>query len=483
MGSLDSGIGGPIAPSPDVLDHDFHSAWGSVYTNRSTVSDNETLPLWQQYASDKGAVERKYQLLLHEYTDLFSDVFSGYYPISMHAHATDSLLPTTIASLILNTVATSPLVLNSPTLKPRADENPEDTGKRVRDFAMNFLGWNDTHVLTPNFVVADNIYGAGYGPLAHTSKEWEITAIASGPKPIVVNMKDTTADELDTQFAEAKAKGCIAVVFDMVSTEDGLVLQPDVFGMIKACCARNRLLLIVDETMTAIRCGAPFAFQRPEYARVEADKRPDLVIFGKGIGVSGIAIGFDGILTKGLTYTTKDDIRQTIRYWRALVSRPIRLPILLEALSILRAARTENWPARSEQIGSAIRDAIMEIDPSTRVPGAVRGLGAVIAVNREVAMRYRIMSAIRRRSPWVRWLPKLGSNSADREVLMRQVFGKESKNQRQVLAKEAEKCGTIPLWCFICGIEATSKDWCRTCYLSFCDNEVCVQAFHRHACA
>ncbi|KAI1662838.1 hypothetical protein F4813DRAFT_12301 [Daldinia decipiens] len=470
----------PVLDAP--LDHDFHSGWGSVYTNRSTVSDEETLPLWLQYASDKSAVDRKYQQLLHEYTDLFSDFFGGYYPISMHAHATDALLPTTIASLILNTIATSPLVFNSPTLKPKPDENPEDTGKRVRDFALGFLGWDNTHVLSPNFIVADNIYGAGYGPLAHTSKEWEISAIASGPKPIVVNMKDGTEEALNVQFADAKAKGCIAVVFDLVSTEDGAVLHPDKFGMIKSCCARNKLLLIVDETMTAMRCGAPFAFQRPEYAQMGADKQPDLAIFGKGIGVSGIAIGFNGIITTGFTYTGHDDIRQTIRYWRALVSRPVRIPILLEALSILRAARAENWSAKSEEIGGAIRDVILELDPSTNKPDAVRGLGAVVAVNREVAMKFRVMSAIRRRSPWVRWLPKLSSASADRELLKKQVFGHESEAQRQVLAKEADQCGTIPLWCFICGIEATSKDWCRTCYLSFCDNEVCVQAFRRHAC-
>ncbi|KAI1463653.1 pyridoxal phosphate-dependent transferase [Daldinia caldariorum] len=468
--------------SNSQLDHDFHSGWGSVYTNRSTVSDEEILPLWLQYASDKGSVERKYQRLLYEYTDLFSDFFGGYYPISMHAHATDALLPTTIASLILNTIATSPLVLNSPELKPKSDENPEDTGKRVRDFALSFLGWDDKHVLSPNFIVADNIYGAGYGPLAHTSKEWEISAIAAGPKPIVVDMKNATEEVLNAQFADAKAKGCIAVVFDLVSTEDGLVLRPDDFGRIKACCARNRLLLIVDETMTAMRCGAPFAFQRQEYVRKEADKQPDLVIFGKGIGVSGVAIGFKGVITTGLTYTDPADIRKTIRYWRALVSRPIRLPILLEALSILRTAQAENWPANSEKIGDVIRDIIGELDPSTREPDAIRGLGAVVAVNREVAMKFRVMSAIRRRSPWARWLPKLDGSSADREVLRRQVFGVDSKANRQILAKEADQCGIIPLWCFICGIEATSKDWCRTCYLSFCDNEVCVQAFHRHAC-
>ncbi|KAI0509079.1 pyridoxal phosphate-dependent transferase [Xylaria bambusicola] len=469
-------------PAGESLDHDMHSGWGSAYTNRSTVGDKETLSLWQEYAVDKAAVDRKYQLLLHEYTNLFYKVFNGYYPISMHAHATDSINPTTIASLILNTAATSPLVLDSESLRPKPDEEPEETGMRVRDFALNFLGWNETHVLAPTFVVADNIYGAGYGPLAHASKEWETSAIAAGPKPIVVNMREADEETLNAQFAEAKTKGAIAVLFDMVSTEDGLVFTPEKFGLVKACCARNRLLLIVDETMTAMRCGAPFAFQRPEYARQGAEFQPDFVIFGKGIGVSGIAISFGGVMTKGLTYTKSEDILQTIRYWRALVSRPIRTPNLLEALSILRASVAENWPEQSERIGEAIRDVLHELEPSTKEPGAIQGLGAVIAIDRDIALRYRVMCAIRRRSPWARLLPKLGSISADRDELMKQVFGKESKSQRQALAQEAERCGAIPLWCFICGIEATSEDWCRTCYLSYCNNEVCVAAFHRHAC-
>jgi len=295
-------------------------------------------------------------------------------------------------------------------------------------------------------------------------------------------MWESDDDTLNAQFAEAKRKGCIAVLFDMVSTDDGRVLRPEQFGTIKKCCARHRLLLIIDETMTAMRCGAPFSFQRPEYACQAPEYQPDLVIFGKGIGVSGIAINFNGTITKDFEYTDPADVAQTIRYWRALVSRPIRLPNLLEALGILRASVRENWPLQSIHIGKAVRDVLYELEPSTKEPDAVRGLGAVIAIDKELALQYRVMCAIRRRSPWARLLPKLDGAAGDRESLMRQVFGQESRDQRQNLARAAEESGTIPLWCFICGIEATSEDWCRTCFLSFCNNEVCVKAFHRHVC-
>ncbi|KAI1262893.1 pyridoxal phosphate-dependent transferase [Xylariaceae sp. FL1019] len=401
------------------LNHDFHNAWGSVYTSRSTVDDEHILPLWQQYAVDKGAVDRRYKVLLDEYTELFQKTFGGYYSISLHAHATDSLMPTTIASLILNTAATSNLVLDSPILKPKPYEKPEDTGMRVRSFALDFLGWDETHVITPNFIVSHNCYGAGYGPLAHASKEWETNAIASGPKPVIINLKDLSAEDMNAQFAAAKATGCIAVMFDMISTEDGEVLPPTTFGIIKECCSRNRLLLVIDETMAALRCGAPFSFQRPEYAEEGVEFQPDLVVFGKGIGVSGIAINFNGIMTKGLMYTEKEDIYQTIRYWRAMVSRPVRLPILLEAISILRAAEAEHWTENSERIGQTIRQILYELEPEMQGKDMVRSLGSVIVIHRELAIKYRLMCAIRRRSPWARLLPRLSSSSADRDALMK----------------------------------------------------------------
>jgi hypothetical protein len=318
---------------------------------------------------------------------------------------------------------------------------------------------------------------------AHTSKEWEITAIASGPKPIILNLKNNPSpSSLDTQLAAAKSAGCIAIVFDMVSTEDGSVLQPSQFGLLKQYCAKHRLLIIVDETMTAIRCGAPFAFQRREYKEAVEGLQPDLVIFGKGVGISGVGMGFNGSVTKGLAYEKREDILQTILYWRALVSRPVRLPVLIEALGILYTARAENWPARSEEIGKVIRGIVRDLAPETREEGAIRGLGAMIALHRDISMRFRVMSAIRRRSDWVRWLPKLDTGSADREALMRNVFGEESRVHRGVLAGEAERNGTMPLWCFICGIQATEEKWCRRCFLGYCTNEVCEEAFGRHVC-
>jgi hypothetical protein len=150
----------PLDAAPD---HDFHNGWGCSYG--AAHDDAELSRLWQEYTSDPAAAERKYHLLLGEYTTLFHRFFQGYYPISLHAHASDALQPTNIASLLINTAATSPLVLHSPVLKPRPNETPEDTGQRVRAFALDFLGWNETHIQAPNLVYEAGGYGAGYGPL------------------------------------------------------------------------------------------------------------------------------------------------------------------------------------------------------------------------------------------------------------------------------------------------------------------------------
>jgi hypothetical protein len=164
-------------------------------------------------------------------------------------------------------------------------------------------------------------------------------------------------------LAEAKRRGCIALVIDMVSTENGAVLAPERVKMLKKCCAKEKLWLIVDEALTAIRCGAPFCFQRDEYGK----EGSDLVSFGKGLSVRVLAINFESPMTCGLGFVDTDNRHQTIMYWRALVSRPVTMPVLLDALGILSTARDEDWPKRSLAIGETICDIIQGYHPGEEV--------------------------------------------------------------------------------------------------------------------
>ncbi|KAL2825779.1 hypothetical protein BDW59DRAFT_161450 [Aspergillus cavernicola] len=371
------------------------NSWGCIYTGESTLKNVSSQNTQQ----------------------LFQGFFQGYYPISLHAHVSDALLPTTVASLVLNTCSTSPV--------------------------------NELHVNHPKFAAISGIYGAAFGPLAHASKEWEFQIIASGPKPVLVPMTDS-AKSLQESLAEAKRQGCVAVVVDMVSTENGAILSPERFKLLKKCCAEQKMWLIVDEALTAIRCGAPFAFQRDKYG----EDKPDLVSFGKGLGVSGIAISFDSPMTRPLGFVRASDILQTIMCWRALVSRPVVTPVLLDALGVLYTAQMENWPKRSLEI----RDALCKIVQKYHPAQPVYGLGE-----------------IRRRCPLVRWLPKLDASYSDPAALEAYVFDPRSKKHRDGLAAEAEEEGTRPAWCFVCGIESTAEDWCRTYFLCYYKNaHTCV---------
>lgn len=304
----------------------------------------------------------------------------------------------------------------------------------------------------------------------------------SGLSPVVIPRHGVKSEEeLLERLTHAKQEGCIAVVVDMMSTTDGTTLCPTYFRQLRSCCGKVGLFLIVDEALTAVRCGAPFACQRKEYA--EGADAPDMVVFGKGIGVSGISVNFDGPTMKRLAYKKREDMLHSIRLWRALISRPMPIPVMITALGILDVAEAEDWPGRSVLIGEAVRSVIRRhVGTQCRDREFVRGLGAIIVVDREISMQFRVMTAIRRRSRWVRWLPKLDGAAIDPEAIEKRVVGAESKKYRQALAREAEEQGTAPLWCLVCGIDAAAEDWCRTCFLSYCGTKDCETVFKQHKC-
>lgn len=237
--------------------------------------------------------------------------------------------------------------------------------------------------------------------------------------------------------------------------------------------------------MTAIRCGAPLVCQRAEYYG-EGEFQPDLISFGKGMGVSGVAINFNGLMMRHLSFQKREQILQTIRFWRSMVTRPIATPVLIEALGILNVAEAEDWPSRSEQIGTAFRKFIhryAQRESEGHAEVNIQGLGAFITVDRELSKRFRVMAAFRRLSSWARWLPKLNSAAVvDDQAIEKYLVGAGAKSLRAALSAEADKLGTAPLWCVVCGIDAIVGDWCRTCFLGYCGNGTCAKAFHAHMC-
>ncbi|KAJ5273504.1 hypothetical protein N7478_008629 [Penicillium angulare] len=168
-----------------------------------------------------------------------------------------------------------------------------------------------------------------------------------------------------------------------------------------------------------------------------------------------------------------------------MVTRPISTPVLIEALGTLNVAAAEDWPQEVSKFGKAFREFIIRYAKNDQPPGEtiVRGLGAFIAVPREINKKFNVMAAFRRRSDWARWIPKLNVAAAvDSEAIKRYLIGSDTRYLRYVMTEEANQLGTKPLWCWICEIDAMTDDWCRTCFLGHCGTEECAKGFNTHKC-
>ena len=88
----------------------------------------------------------------------------------------------------------------------------------------------------------------------------------------------------------------MALIIEIVRAADGSVMSEASWKHILQACKRYCLVLVVDEALTAIRCGAPFAYQLPQYRK---HGWPDLVLFRKAIRTNGIAVEWEGINMQG----------------------------------------------------------------------------------------------------------------------------------------------------------------------------------------
>lgn len=147
-------------------------------------------------------------------------------------------------------------------------------------------------------------------------------------------------------------RGYIGILFEIVSANGGMVISSEQWNMLAESCLQCELFLVVDEALTAVRCGAPFAFQRPEYAKYE----PSFILFGKGIRVSGLAVNPRGVMISKLGLDQQNLIRFCTLWADRLPSSVLPFPVLLESLGTLRLIRQKNLPERSERIGLYLRE-------------------------------------------------------------------------------------------------------------------------------
>lgn len=77
-------------------------------------------------------------------------------PISFHAHVTEALNPTTVASMLLRLA----IFLKFNRLGSIHISTPAD-----RAHAMNLLGQNEIHVSRPRWAAIEGSYAAAFGPI------------------------------------------------------------------------------------------------------------------------------------------------------------------------------------------------------------------------------------------------------------------------------------------------------------------------------
>jgi hypothetical protein len=308
-----------------------------------------------------------------------------------------------------------------------------------------------------------------------------VRAIASGEPPLFL---DPDAEDLDEAIRGAKEAGCIALLIELIRSTDqhGHTLQPEQLRRLMHSCSTHGVFVVMDECTTAIRCGAPFSYQRPEYARVfEQYGKPDLVVFGKALGLSGLGVDFNGQAMQRFHLSTVSVQEEMLGFWHAAVARPIQLPVLIEAIGILSTAVQDDWLNRAVEIGAKIRAIIKERSSALWSQERVAGVHALLCIDRALSDQFLVMAAIRRRSRWVRWLPRLDEELNSMEYLDG-LLGSTVAGKRLARAIEYREAAQWPLWCFICGLETVPDPICNSCCLATCGSSTCIDRFGSHPC-
>lgn len=135
--------------------------------------------------------------------------------------------------------------------------------------------------------------------------------------------------------------------------------RPEFLLQIQQICQKHSLLLIADETLTVARTGKFFAFEHYEQFL------PDFIVFGKGIGVSGLASCGEWKKEYNLTNWTQTTIQ-------------VDAFSLLRSTLILNRIADDNLMQNIEQVGSYLVEKLNELDVGYNDEEKSRGIGGLI---------------------------------------------------------------------------------------------------------
>lgn len=253
-------------------------------------------------------------------------------------------------------------------------------------------------------------------------------------------------------FRSLVEKGYVGIIVEMVSSTGGEVLHPKHWDALARACEETGLYLVVDEAMTAIRCGAPFACLRTEYSKFH----PSFVLYGKGLRVCGLAAFSDGVTIRRMGYTL-DTLRGAVIAWGDRLSSEVTyVRPLLDSWAIIRCAQEENWTERAISIGEHLRELL------TPVSSRSGGLGSLLYIRKEHAARANVIGAAAG-SQYIRWIPYLDVGMHDRQ-LVRILFGPGSQCLREEL--KTVLCSSNS--CVVCGDTGDHDARPTICDICFC---------------
>ncbi|KAK2052598.1 hypothetical protein LY76DRAFT_555446 [Colletotrichum caudatum] len=462
------------------LDHNFNSAGGTILSYDQMQSMTMSSPLWQQFVGNRMALEKRYGQMLQSYEESFSTYFGGYAPVDYASSSSSVMDPNAVVKIVLTLAELSMSAPSDSSGSPFTDE--DDTLKRIE--------WEDIQIRKPCWALLSHTYAAATTSSRSISGKSTPRFFSSqkfyGNNAVILHVEGVSDGELREQLHEARKNGCIGIVVEIVEDQyNGRVMDPKTLERLSAMCTEEHLLLAVDETLTAIRCGAPFAFQREEYRDAAS---PDLVFFGKALGVHGTAIGFDGQFLKKFGVFGSSRCR-FIRRWQSQLLKPIALSDLIRAMAAIDLAVRGNLTMLSRIIGHTLRAFILEQADErghdVQAQDVLGGLESLVFVRKDIAGEMLVMGASTAGEwiPWVKWLPRLERDMSRIEVLD-DIIGRGSRPAREELSRMFLLLSSKPSWCFWCGSRTTTKknDWCQRCCIGVCGGDMCGRHLLRHDC-
>ncbi|KAL8673624.1 MAG: hypothetical protein Q9168_001979 [Polycauliona sp. 1 TL-2023] len=404
----------------DYPDLDFHHTFGSFLTRKSPVS-KETHPeiarYWDILRQSPSLLQRHIHEINEQYRAAFQKFFTAE-PISLHGHVSDASNAALLTSVITH------LVLHAES-----------------DIGNSFI--EDESKFNPRLAITSNAFGAGYGTLAHNAVMETNQPVANGPRPVIISTNNPA--KIDAQVKQAKNHGCVALIVELVCAGTGKAITASAWENILKACEKYALILIVDEALTSIRCGAPFAHQLPQYAQ---SGYPDLILFGKAIRTNGIAIDWRGINIQKLDITDPDDRLFVILEWQERVTEMAQAADVLISWGTLALAKREKWPRRAQVIGRLLRERIVK----EGVPACkIGGLHSLLYIPlQDIAhLNPPVMGA--RAGKYIRWLPVMDEVMTSEEKLNTQVFGLGSLAHRREISAYLKSQGLRLDFCSRCG--------------------------------